>query len=93
MGSIPSYATLPNFPLGSSDRIVAPFAANIDTSSPSTYSVVKYADLTLDVSQKQRVHHFIRGVTKNEYFYGDSMIVAEWYIVPEHNSGDTVRWL
>ena len=92
MGSRPSYDDLPNFPLGSSDRIVAPFAAHVDTSYSSSASV-RYADLTLDVSQKDRVHRFIRGVTKNEYFYGDSMIVAEWYLVPEHNSGDTVSWL
>ena len=91
MGSRPLYDILPSFPLGISDRIVAPFAADVDTSFSSSASV-RYADLTLDVSQKERVHRFIRSVTKNEYFYGDSMIVAEWYLVPEYNSGDTVSW-
>ena len=65
---------------------MAPFAADIDT---STVGSVRFADLSLDLSQKDDVHRFIRQQTRNRFYYATTMIVAEWRTVPL-DSGSTV---
>ena len=81
MGKTPQYTSLDYFPGSSSYSVVAPFAADIDTSRTGS---VKYTQFTTtDSSQMSRVSTFIRSQTGNS-FYGTKMMVAEWNGVPEY---------
>ena len=80
MGETPRYSSLDNFPGSSSYSIVAPFAADIDTSR--TGSVI-YTEFTTSDSQMNTVSSFIRSETGNS-FYGTKMMVAEWNGVPKY---------
>ena len=79
MGEAPQYSSLDNFPGSSSYSVVAPFAANIDTSRAGS---VKYTQFTTSDSQMSTVSSFIRSET-GDSFYGTRMMVAEWDGVPE----------
>ena len=81
MGETPQYSSLDNFPGSSSYSVVAPFAADIDTTR--TGSVIYTQFTTSDSSQMFRVSSFIRSQTGNS-FYGTRMMVAEWNGVPEY---------
>ena len=81
MGKTPQYSSLDNFPGPSSYSVVAPFAADIDTTRRGS---VKYTQFTTsDSSQMSRVSTFIRSET-GDSFYGTRMMVAEWDGVPEY---------
>ena len=81
MGEIPQYSSLDNFPGPSSYSVVAPFAADMDTTSRGS---VKYTQFTnSDFSQMSRVSSFIRSKT-GDSFNGTRMMVAEWNDVPEY---------
>ena len=60
--------------------IVAPYAADID---PTKAGTVRYTQFTTDdYSQMSTVSSFIQAQT-NKYFYGSTMMVAEWKGVAE----------
>ena len=81
MGETPRYLSLVNFPGFSSYSVVAPFAADIDTTSRGS---VKYTQFTTsDYTQMNTVSSFIRSQTGNS-FYGTRMMVAEWNGVPKY---------
>ena len=81
MGETPQYSSLDKFPGPSSYSVVAPFAADIDTTSRGS---VKYTQFTTpDTSQMSRVSSFIRSRTGRS-FYGTRMMMAEWNDVPEY---------
>ena len=80
MGEPPHHSSLDNFSGSSSYSVVAPFAADIDTSSRGS---VKYTQFTTsDSSQMSRVSTFIQSQTDNT-FNGTTMMVAEWNSVPQ----------
>ena len=86
MGETPQFSSLKGLPGSSSYSVVAPFAADMDTSSKGS---VKYAWFTTsDPSEINRVSTFIRSET-GDSFYGRAMMVAEWNDVPKHQ-GSTV---
>ena len=64
----------------SSNLLVAPFAADIDTTRRGS---VKYTQFTTSDSQMNTVSSFIRSETGNS-FYGTRMMVAEWNGVPKY---------
>ena len=76
MGETPQYASLNTFSSFRSYSIVAPFAANIDTSSTG---YVRYSESFS--SQLSVVSEYIRSETVTS-FYGTWMLVAEWNGVP-----------
>ena len=81
MGKTPQYSSLDNFPGSSSYSVVAPFAANIDTSRVGS---VEYTEFTTsDYTQMSKVSTFIRSKTGNS-FSGTRMMVAEWRGVPKY---------
>ena len=81
MGETPQYSSLDNFPGSSSYSVVAPFAADIDTTSRGS---VKYTQFTTsDFTQMFRVSSFIRSQTSSS-FSGTRMMVAEWNGVPKY---------
>ena len=81
MGETPQYLSLDNLPGPTSYSVVAPFAADIDTTRTGS---VKYTQFTTsDSSQMDIVSSFIRSQTGNS-FYGTRMMVAEWNGVPEY---------
>lgn len=80
----PHYATLPEFPLKNNEWIVAPFAADIDTSE---HGSVQYTlNEGFSYSNYRSVSEFIGEQTGNKKFYGTSMIVAEWNEVPKFDA-------
>ena len=81
MGETPQYSSLNDIPGPSSYSVVAPFAADIDTSR--TGSVI-YTQFTSDSSQINRVSSFIRSKT-GDSFYGIRMMVAQWTGVPKYH--------
>ena len=81
MGETPQYSSLDNFPGPSSYSVVAPFGADIDTTSRGS---VKYTQFTTSDSQMSRVSSFIRSQT-GDSFYGTRMMVAEWNGVPKYD--------
>ena len=95
MGETPRYSCLKNFPGSSSYSVVAPFAADIDTTSRGS---VKYTEFTtFDSSQMSTVSSFIRSQT-GDSFNGTGMMVAEWNGVPKYqgsivNSADLLQYL
>ena len=81
MGERPQYSSLDNFSGSSSYSVVAPFAADMDTTGTGS---VKYTQFTTsDSSQMSRVSTFIRFKTGNS-FSGTRMMVAEWNGVPKY---------
>ena len=61
--------------------VIAPYAADID---PTEAGTVRYTQFTTDdYSQMSTVSSFIQART-DEYFYGTTMMVAEWNGVPEY---------
>ena len=76
MGEKPQHSSLEKFPGPSSYSVVAPFAADIDTSSTGS---VRYSDTFK--SQLNDVSEHIRAET-GSLFYGTWMLVAEWNGVP-----------
>ena len=81
MGETPQYSSLENFPGSSSYSVVAPFAADIDTTSRGS---VKYTEFTTsDFTQMDSVSSFIESETGDD-FYGTRMMVAEWNDVPKY---------
>ena len=86
MGIAPQYSTPGDIPGSSSYSVVAPFGADIDTSSRGS---VKYTQFTTsDYTQMNTVSTFIQSQTGNS-FYGTRMMVAEWNGVPKY-LGSTV---
>ena len=82
MGGTPRYSSLDNFPGSSLYSVVAPFGADIDTTSTGS---VKYTQFTTsDSFQMSRVSSFIRSQTGHS-FYGTRMMVAEWNGVPKYH--------
>ena len=79
MGEPPIHSSLDDIPGPSSYSVVAPFAANIDTSSGGS---VKYKQYTSHY-QMEGVSRFIRSQTVS-IFYGTRMIIAEWSSVPQY---------
>ena len=80
------FNSLPNFPIPNNKMIVAPFGADIDT---STTGRVRYADLTEFGSYHRLttdVVSFIRSTTLDDYFTSQIMVVAEWDFVPHRNN-------
>ena len=62
--------------------IVAPYAADID---PTEAGIVRHTQFTTDdYSQMSTVSSFIQAQT-DEYFYGTTMMVAEWDGVAEYD--------
>ena len=85
MGETPQYSTLDNFPGSSSYSVVAPFAADIDTTSRGS---VKYTQFTTsNFTQMDNVSSFIQSET-GDNFNGTRMMVAEWSSVPQYNESD-----
>ena len=81
MGKTPQYSSLDNFPGSSSYSVVAPFAADIDTTRTGS---VKYTEFTTsDSSQMDAVSSFIQFQT-GDSFNGTRMMVAEWNGVPKY---------
>ena len=83
-GSLP-YVTLPNFPLPNSNSVVAPFAADIDTSHGGS---VRYTNFSSFQSDLEDVNSFINsqidgGQFSYSEFYGTEMMVVEWDNVPK----------
>ena len=69
-----------NIPGPDGYSVIAPFAADIDTTSTGS---VKYTQFTTsDSSQMDRVSSFIQSQTNGDYFSGTKMMVAEWESVP-----------
>ena len=86
-GNLP-YEFLPNFPLPNADPIVAPFAANIDTTVTGS---VRYTNLTSDhYSDRDDVSSFINSQTNDYLFTGSDMMIVEWDAVPQYNSQTSV---
>ena len=80
-GNLP-YDALPNFPLPNSDSIVAPFAANIDTTYTGS---VRYTNLTSpNLFELDAINSFINSQAGSYVFSGANMIVVEWDTVPQH---------
>ena len=80
-GNLP-YDTLPNFSLPNSDSIVAPFAADIDTTQAGS---VKYTNFTSSHSQDlDTVTSFINSQANSFDFSGSDMRVVEWEAVPQY---------
>ena len=77
MGGTPQYASLSTFPGPKHYSVVAPFAADIDTSSTG---YVHYSE-SFTNSQLTVVSELIRSETGTS-FYGQWMLVAEWNGVP-----------
>ena len=86
MGRTPRYASLSTFPGSSSYSLVAPFAADIDTSSTGS---VRYSESSFALSQLNFISQHIRSKT-GASFYGTWLLVAEWNGVPLLDS-DLVR--
>ena len=80
MGETPQYASLSTFPGLITYSVVAPFAADIDSSSTGYVRYGKY----FTNSQLSIVSEHIRSETKTS-FYGTWMLVAEWNGVPLHS--------
>ena len=82
MDEPPPYETLPNFPLPNSSSIVAPFAADIDTTLAGS---VRYTDFSSAYnSHIIAVTSFVNAEIDNEYvFSAASMMVVEWNTVPK----------
>ena len=78
MGQTPDVYSLNNFPGPSSYSVVAPFTADITTSSTGS---VRYSE---SFSSMNEVSAHIRSET-GAYFYGTWMMVAEWNNVPLRN--------
>ena len=78
MGKPPDNSTLDNIPGPYNYSVVAPFAADIDTTKTGT---VKYTNVTFDYHKMSVVSAFIRDET-GDFFFGSKMIVAEWDRVP-----------
>ena len=84
MGQTPEVYSLVNFPGPSSYSVVAPFAADIDTSSDtSSTGVVLYSE-SFSSTVMNEVSAHIRSET-DVYFYGTWMMVTEWDNVPLRN--------
>ena len=77
MGGLPQYRSLDNFPGPSDYSVVAPFAADITTSSTGYVRYSKY----ITNSQLNDVSEHIRFETRIS-FHGTWMLVAEWNVVP-----------
>ena len=77
MGQTPEVYSLDNFPGPSDYSVVAPFAADIDTSSNG---YVRYSE-SFSTTVMNEVSAHIRSETE-VYFYGTWMMVAEWNNVP-----------
>ena len=77
MGGTPQYTSLNSFSSFSSYSVVAPFAADITTSSTG---YVRYSE-SFTNSQLTVVSELIRSETGTS-FYGKWMLVAEWNEVP-----------
>ena len=103
IGEAPTYpGALPDFPF-SGNKIVAPFAASIDTLSYGT-GIIKYTDFsTFDRYgfAMTDVSSFIQSMFPNDqYFSGTRMMVAEWLNVPLSSrsvssvlySGTSIQW-
>ena len=80
---MPPYHSLDPFPLRDDNWIVAPFAADIDT---TTYGSVRYTDAVFDYDPLISVENFINEETGNQAFDASAMIVAEWDDVPHLSS-------
>ena len=76
MGGPPQFHTLNTFPSSSRYSVVAPFAADIDTSSTGYVNFTYFFDSELSV-----VSEHIQSETETS-FYGIWMLVAEWNGVP-----------
>ena len=72
--SIPQLITVPNFPIPNDQMIVAPFAADIDTSGIGR---VRYAYID-DFFSVLDISTFVRSNTFDDFYSGDSMLVVEW---------------
>ena len=77
LGQTPEVYSLVNIPGPSSYSVVAPFAADIDTSSTGS---VRYSE-SFSSTVMNDVSAHIRSET-GVYFYGTWMMVAEWNNVP-----------
>lgn len=73
-------STVTDFPIFNNDMIVAPYGANIDISQQG---MVRYAYID-DYTYTRDISTFIRVSTIDDYFFADSMIVAEWDHVPRY---------
>ena len=80
MGQTPEAYSLVNFPGPSSYSVVAPFAADIDTSSTGS---VRYSE-SFSITVMNEVSAHIRSET-GVSFDGTWMMVAEWNNVPLHD--------
>ena len=81
MGGTPQYTSLHSFSNFSSYSVVAPFAADIDTSS---YGYVQYSE-SFTNSQLNVISEHIRSETGTS-FYGQWMLVAEWKGIPLYSN-------
>ena len=77
MGKTPDVSSLDNFPGPSGYSVVAPFAADITTSSTG---YVRYSE-SFSSTVMNEVSAHIRSET-GAYFHGTWMMVAEWNNVP-----------
>ena len=87
MGQTPEVYSLDNFPGPSSYSVVAPFAADIDTSSTGS---VRYSE-SFSSTEIDQVSAHIRSET-GAYFYGTWMMVAEWNNVPLLHGSDVLSY-
>ena len=87
MGWFPTYESLDDFSSSTSYSVVAPFAADIDTSETGSIRYRVYQDnIQLDT-----ISSYIRS-TLRVSFNGSWMLVADWYFVPT-TSSSTVSFM
>ena len=75
---VPHFTSYSNFPVNDSSWIVAPFAADIDT---TVVGKVEYTDAYFSQYQMQEVADFIIEQTGNKRFDPSAMTVAQWTYV------------
>ena len=85
MGETPRYSSLNDIPGPSSYSVVAPFAADMDTTSRGS---VEYTQFTTSDYEINTVSSFIQYKT-DDSFIGTRMMVAEWNDIPKYQ-GSTV---
>lgn len=83
LGAVPPYDELPDFPFDNNNyMVVAPFAADIDTSYGGSVNYTTRSS-SMDLSN---LNEFIRNKSGNTHFTGSIVIAAEWEEVTKYRS-------
>ena len=91
MGERPQYNSVPNFPVPNDGNIVAPYGADIDTSTTGSVRYADFSQFSILDSRTTDITNFIRTNTLDDFFRVDSMVVAEWNLV-HHSNGQYVSF-